>query len=82
MSGYTSQKNIVFFSMKIFFTFTNSADPDEMQHYAAFYLGRHCFQKYSFRGFPEYKGLIFMKDLGQFPIQSAQILTACCKDNA
>ena len=22
------------------------------------------------------------KDLEQFPIQSAQILTACCKDNA
>ena len=23
-------------------TFTNSEDPDEMQHYAAFHLGLHC----------------------------------------
>ena len=38
-------------------TFTNSENPDEMQHYAAFHLGLHCLQKYSFRGFPEYKGL-------------------------
>ena len=28
-----------------------------MQHYAAFHLGLHCLKKYSFRGFPEYKGL-------------------------
>ena len=33
--------------LKIFFTFTNSADPDEMQFYAAFHLGLHCLQKYS-----------------------------------
>ena len=40
----------------------NSADPDEMQHYAAFHLGLHCLLKYPFRGsqlrFPVYKGLI------------------------
>ena len=29
----------------------NSADPDEMQHYAAFRLGPHCLPKYPFRGF-------------------------------
>ena len=28
-----------------------------MQHYAAFHLGLHCLQKYTFRGFPKYKGL-------------------------
>ena len=28
-------------------TFTNSVDPDEMQHYAAFHLGLYCLQKYS-----------------------------------
>ena len=39
-----------------FVTFTNSVDPDEMQHYAAFHLGLHCLQKYSFRGFPNTKG--------------------------
>ena len=52
-------KNIVFFRLKIFFTFTNSVDSDEMQHNAAFHLGLHCLQKYmySFRGFSEYKGL-------------------------
>ena len=49
-------KNIVFFCLKIFFTFTNSVDPDEMQHYAAFHLGLHCLQKYSFMGFWNTKG--------------------------
>ena len=39
------------------FTFTNSVDRDEMQHYVAFYLGLHCLQNYSFRGFPNTKGL-------------------------
>ena len=32
-------------------TLTKSVDPDEMQHYAAFHLGLHCLQKYSFRSF-------------------------------
>ena len=41
-----------------FFTFTNSVDPDEMQHYAAFHLGIHCLQKYYVCSFPKYKGLI------------------------
>ena len=27
----------------------NSAEPDEMQHYAAFHLGLHCLSKYPFR---------------------------------
>ena len=48
--------------MKNFFIFTNSVDPDEMQHNAAFHLGLHCLHKYSFRGFTEYKGL--RKNLG------------------
>ena len=39
---------IVFFCLKILFTFKNSVDPDEMQHYAAFHLGLHCLQKYRF----------------------------------
>ena len=37
--------------MKIFFTFTNNVEPDEMQYYAAFHLGLHWLQKYTFRGF-------------------------------
>ena len=40
----------------IFFTFTNSIDPDEMQLYAAFHLSLHCLQKYLFRGFMNAKG--------------------------
>ena len=55
VSGYNFQKTIVFFCLKIFFTFTRSVDPDEMQHYAAFHLGLRCLQKYSFRGFPNTK---------------------------
>ena len=46
VSGYYFQKNIVFFCLKIFFSFTDSVDPDEMKHYAAFHLGFHCLQKY------------------------------------
>ena len=42
------------FCLKIFFTFTNSVNPDEMQHYAAFYLGLHCLPEYLFL---VYKGL-------------------------
>ena len=44
-------KHIVFFCLKIFFTFTNNVDPDEMQHYVAFHLALHCF-----RGFLNTKG--------------------------
>ena len=47
-------KKVVFFSEDLLFT--NSVDPDEMQHYAAFHLGLHCLQKYSFRGFLNTKG--------------------------
>ena len=46
VSGYNCK-------LKIIFTFTNGVDPDEMQHYAAFHLGLHCLQKYSF--IPEYE---------------------------
>ena len=55
MSGYNFQKNIVFFCLKIFLTFTNSVDPGEMLHYAAFHLDLHYLQKYSFRGFQNTK---------------------------
>ena len=47
---------LVLFWLKIFFTLTNSEDPDEMQQYEAFHLGFHCLQKYSLRGFPNTKG--------------------------
>ena len=36
----------------------NSADPDEMQHYAAFHLGLHCLPKYPFGGFQYTKGYV------------------------
>ena len=55
-SDYNFSKNIVFFCQKIFFTFTNSPNPDEMQHYAAFHLGLCCLPMYSFWGFPCKKG--------------------------
>ena len=37
--------------LKIVFTSAKSENPDEMQHYAAFHLGLHFLQKYSFRDF-------------------------------
>ena len=39
------------FQLKVIFTFTNSVDPDEMQHYAEFHMDLHCLQKYLFRVF-------------------------------
>ena len=36
---------IVFFSLKIDFVFVNSAESDEMLHYAAFHLGLHLLSK-------------------------------------
>ena len=46
----------VFQSLKVVLTLSNSADPDEMQHYAAVHLGLHCLPKYPFRGFQYTKG--------------------------
>ena len=44
----------VFLSLKVIFIIPNSADPDETQYYAAFYLGLHCLPKYQSCGF-QYK---------------------------
>ena len=38
-----------FLSLKVVLILTNSADPDEMQHYAAFHLDLHCLTKNPFR---------------------------------
>ena len=46
-----SPKNITFLSLKIDFVLANSADPDEMLHYAVFHLGLHCLPKYPFKHF-------------------------------
>ena len=54
--GYNFHKINVLIYLKIFFTFTYSVDPDEMQHYAAFHLGLHCLQKYLFGDFPNTEG--------------------------
>ena len=40
--------HVVNFKTNIFYTFSNSVDPNEMQHHAAFHLGLHCLQKYLF----------------------------------
>ena len=56
MSSCNFQKHCILLS-KDLFTFSNSVDPDEMQHCAAFHLGLHCLQKYLFRGFPNTKDL-------------------------
>ena len=44
----------VFLSLKIVLILANSADPDEMQHNAAFHLGLHCLPKYLFSSSSEY----------------------------
>ena len=40
--------NDAFLSLKIVFSLANSADPDELNPYAAFYLGLQCLPKYLF----------------------------------
>ena len=45
-------------------TFTNSEDPDEMPHNAAFHLGQHCLSKKSFRQ----KITILIKNYNQTPL--------------
>ena len=49
----TSKSKTLNYISLLIFTFINSVYPDEMQHGAAFHLGLHCLQKYSFRGFPK-----------------------------
>ena len=51
VSCYDFQNNFIFCLKIFFFILTNSVDPDEMPHYAAFHLGLHCMPKYPFRGF-------------------------------
>ena len=46
----------VFSSLKVVLILVNSADPNEMQHYAAVHLGLHCLLKYLFRSFQYTKG--------------------------
>ena len=46
----------VFLSRKVVFIITNSVDPDEMQHYAAFHQCLHCLPKYLFSGLQYTKG--------------------------
>ena len=43
-------------SLKIIFILANSADPDEIQPYAAFHPGLHCLPKYLFTGIQNEKG--------------------------
>ena len=43
----------------------NSADTDEMQHYAAFHLGLHCLPKYLFMGFQYTQGYTGLRKLIQ-----------------
>ena len=53
VSGYNCKKYCIVLSEDLFFTFTNSVDPDDFTftNSAALYLGLHCLRKYLFRGF-------------------------------
>ena len=46
----------VLLSLRVVLILANSADPDEMQLYAAFHLGIPCLLNYPFRGFQNTKG--------------------------
>ena len=57
MAGY---KNIIFLSLAINFPLTNSVDPDEMSHNAAFHLGLQLFAKVPVKGFLVHEGLNYI----------------------
>ena len=46
-----SKKYCISLFLKADFLLANSADPDEMPHYAAFHLDLHCLSMYLCRGF-------------------------------
>ena len=54
----------IYLSLKVFFIFANSADPDEMQHHAAFHLSLHCLPEYPFKGYQYTRGYVCL--LGNF----------------
>ena len=43
--GHRFQFPVAFLTLKIVFVLANSADPDEMPHYAAFHQDPHCLLK-------------------------------------
>ena len=73
---YIEGSKVVFVSLKIYFVLANSADPDEMPHYAVFHLGLHCLPKYPFR---VHKGLMLKYHTMAFicPEVIIQLLTFC-----
>ena len=48
---YFKGSQVVFLCLKVILILANSADPDEMQHYAAIHLGLQCLLNYPFGGF-------------------------------
>ena len=53
---YFPKSVVSLFFLKIDFVLANSADPDEMPHYAAFHLGLHCLPRYPITDFSSTKG--------------------------
>ena len=53
---HVNQKSYYDDMIKVVIILANSADPDEMQHNAAFHLGLHYLPEYPFRGFQYTKG--------------------------
>ena len=56
VAGYYAVLAVLLFSLKMDFVLTNSADPDEMLHDAAFQQGLRFLPKNPFRGFQSTKG--------------------------
>ena len=48
--------DVFFLFLRVVLIYANSAEPDEMQLYAAFHLGLQCLPKFPFRGFQYTKG--------------------------
>ena len=55
VTGHKFQKYLVFLSLNVDFLLANTADPDQMLHYATFYLGLHCLPMYPLTGYRSLK---------------------------
>ena len=64
----------VFLYLMIVKILANSADPDEMQYYAAFHLGLHSFAKVPVYGFPVYKGLTLIAPMATKDVCFSRLL--------
>ena len=69
----------VFLPLTVHLIISISVDPDEIQHYAAFYLGLHCLPKNLFRSFKFTKVNSFVCFVALRPKSTAKVMAGRSK---